>query len=523
MKKLFAIIVASAMVLGMAQCKKKEVIPYNNKAYIITLNVDGSRTHVNPLTGSVTFEDGDEIIVANSGKYVGTLTYSGGCFGGTITGANDSDYLHFYHLGNRDAGALTEGSSTSCSVSIADQTVSIPVISYGVSTMQFSEELLTYTARLENRCALVKFDVTSASEYAGVCIKGMRNKVTVNFSDASFAFTEDNDGKITLPTGSGERWAVLLPQPATPVGEEGSAFSGMFTGTRGYVPEIKADDYLPEGVAVTVETERLPEGALSGAFTINEDGKQVHFAKGNLTYSKNLKNWSFFENQYMRSYKNDLMVGQDYINYSTVEHFGWGCSGFKHGAVNYKPLQTFNNDSYYYAYGDVNKHLNDENCTADCSYNAIDNGGGAYKQWRMFTLAEIQYLLRTRDGAADKCSFATITTSDKSYVGLLILPDDWPDDYDFDYTPGVFNSYGENTYDLAKWTQMEADGALFLASNGRRNLHATVNVGKSGYYWTCDPYSDTEACCLFYSASQGLRDSWTYIRSNGMECRPMIE
>lgn len=518
------VLVAAILLLGMTQCKKndRDVIPYNNKAYNIKLDVGNSKTDVNTVNGKVTFEDGDEIVVANNGKYVGTLTYDGDAFSGTIVGANANDYLHFYHLGNKDTGTLTAGSSVGCTVSIADQTVDIPVISCGVSTMMFSEDLITYTARLHNKCALVKFDVSSGSDYAGVCIKGMRNTVSVNFADDSFTFSEVNDGKITLPTGSGERWAVLLPQPEMAAGEFGSAFAGMYSGIRGSVPEIIEGECFSGGVTVTVETEKLPDGALPGLFTVNANGKQVHFSKGNLLYDKNTGEWRFFEEQYLRSYPRDLMVGQDYINYSTVEHFGWGCSGFNHGSVNYKPWQTINVDSYYYAYGDSSKNLNDGNGTADCGYTVIENGGKAYKQWRTFTLAELHYILKYRDGAAEKSSYATITTSGSDYIGLLLLPDNWVAPDGFSFTPGIFNNFTVNTYDVSMWSKMEEAGALFIACNGRRNLHATSNPGKSSYYWTCDSYSADMAYCIFFSVSS-FNDARTYNKSAGMAVRLMTE
>ena len=94
------VLVAAILLLGMTQCKKndRDVIPYNNKAYNIKLDVGNTKTDVNTVNGKVTFEDGDEIVVANNGKYVGTLTYDGDAFSGTIVGANANDYLHFYHL-----------------------------------------------------------------------------------------------------------------------------------------------------------------------------------------------------------------------------------------------------------------------------------------------------------------------------------------------------------------------------------------------------------------------------------------
>ncbi len=75
------------------------------------------------------FEQGDVVYVGNGQKYVGTLTYKGSTFKGNLTGLIPGDPLYFYFLGNKDAGTLTPGSSTTCSVDISDQTQKLPVIS----------------------------------------------------------------------------------------------------------------------------------------------------------------------------------------------------------------------------------------------------------------------------------------------------------------------------------------------------------------------------------------------------------
>ena len=172
-----AALVTLTLLLGLTQCKKKsyDVIPYENKAVNITLSPDAvTRSDVNPDNGTVTFVDGDEILVANNGCYVGRLVFDDGVFTGTITNPQTTDYLHFFHLGNKDCGTLTEGSSQSCSVSISDQIGGLPVISSGCSNEMYSTDITNYTARLYNRCALVRFDVDNYSESAATCISPRR-------------------------------------------------------------------------------------------------------------------------------------------------------------------------------------------------------------------------------------------------------------------------------------------------------------------------------------------------------------
>ena len=89
-------IVVAALLLGMTQCKKYDTIMYDSNSVKITLDVEGDvKLGVNPETGAVTFEDGDEIIVANNGLFIGRLTYDEGIFSGTVLNPSTDDYLHF--------------------------------------------------------------------------------------------------------------------------------------------------------------------------------------------------------------------------------------------------------------------------------------------------------------------------------------------------------------------------------------------------------------------------------------------
>lgn len=259
MKRISTIVMALTLVLGLSQCKKNDQnnVENQNDPVTITLNVsgnNGSKVIVNPATGTVDFENNDQIIVASGGKYVGTLTYNGSLFTGAISNATEGYPLQFYFLGNlTPTETLTAGITESCSVIISDQTEHLPVISAAPSNENYTASTTDYTAHLLNKCALVKFNVTTASE-AATCVTGFNNKVTVNFSENTLTNSQESNGVVTLPAGNGEKWAILLPNEALESGESGSAYSvdRVYTGTRGAVPAISNNMYLTMGIEVEI-------------------------------------------------------------------------------------------------------------------------------------------------------------------------------------------------------------------------------------------------------------------------------
>ena len=242
MKRLGMIVMAGLLVLGLAQCKKEQTNNTQSEGNVvrITLNVgpstgsgtnNGSRVNVDPdADDQVTFASGDQIVVASNGAVVGTLTHDGTYFRGEITDATEGQRLYFYFLGNKQ-GMVANG-TTSCTVNISDQTTEagLPVISMGKSNETYPSSDSSYSARLYNKCSLMKFNVTTPST-AAICITGMNNTVTVDFSnptDEGFTYGKDGDGLITMPGVTSENdttWAIVLPQAALAEGEDGSVYT----------------------------------------------------------------------------------------------------------------------------------------------------------------------------------------------------------------------------------------------------------------------------------------------------------
>ena len=140
MKKISIIFFVLSMFVTMTQCKKDlQVVPiYNTESVYINVDVNnGSKVNVNTGDGNVTFEKYDVLYVISEGKYVGTLNHDGVQFQGEITGAVADKPLYFYFFGNQHIENLESGNSTSCVVSIEDQTKGLPVISCGMSDQVF--------------------------------------------------------------------------------------------------------------------------------------------------------------------------------------------------------------------------------------------------------------------------------------------------------------------------------------------------------------------------------------------------
>ena len=503
MKKISTIVMALVLVLSLSQCKKNEQnnAENQNDSVTITLNVsgnNGSRVIVNSATGTVDFENNDQIIVASGGKYVGTLTYNGSLFTGAISNATEDYPLQFYFLGNvTPAETLTSGVTESCSVVISDQMEHLPVISAASSNENYTASTTDYTAHLLNKCALVKFNVTTASE-AAICVTGFNNKVTVNFGEHSFTYSKTGGGCINLGTGNGEKWAILLPQEAVEFGETGSAYSedGAYIGTRGAVPAIMENGYLTTGIAITVNTladEVAPIGAINGKFSINNNGDQVYFSQGNLMYNKLTGEWSFMEHQYDQIPSHQIEFGENYSNYDTVTLFDWGTSGYNHGADYYQPWITIGGS--HYAYGQWNANLYDQTGMADWGYNAIANGGNQENQWRTLTQYEWSHIMNNRSGIR----FAKATVNDVS--GVILLPDGWNEAIFALNDANLGNApFMTNIISLEDWTILENHGAVFLPVTGYRFASMNYDLW-TGHYWLADYYNSSEAQFIYFNGS----------------------
>ena len=544
MNKINIIVMALAFLAALTQCKKEQVTPANDsKAVAITLDIKtdgGTKVDVNTGTGAVTYQSGDVVYVASGGKYIGTLTHNGTRFSGTIDSPVEGEPLHFFFLGNvTPAETLTTGTTQTCSVVISDQTERLPVIEYAPSDQNYTAGMSNFSAFLLNKCALVKFNVTTSSS-AATCITGFNNKVMVDFSSNTLTPSKEGTGIIKLAAGSGEKWAILLPQNAMAAGAAGSAYSadGVCTGTHGAVPAITDNGYLTSGIDVTVTLNPggVPTGAICGKFTINYNGDQVYFSQGNLQYigSAATPYWKFADHQWdylgttTGQYSSDQNVDRDL--------FGWGTSGY-HDAndpynVNYQPWSTSttyldNSWNIYNVYGygpSINMtdpYLMGTSANYDWGVNnPISNGGNNANLWRTLSVHEVGWVFFYRSTASN-IRFAKANVNGVN--GVILLPDDWNvSTYNLNDTDDGSAGFDSNIISVSQWSALEQAGAVFLPAAGDRRGVSAFNGwygAPCGFYWLreCvdndgafdyDPGLDPEASLAFYFYEEEIGADW---------------
>lgn len=517
-------VLACVLTFCLAQCKKEQPENQNPEGNTIHISVrvgnGSSKANVDPTNGKITFTNGDVLYVGYNKAYVGSLSYNSvdHCFSGSLDNnkliESESQPLHFYYLGNQYI-AYPTFTSEQCTVDIGNQKLNesgyYPVISYGTSTNDFSSGTTSYTTTLYNKCALVKFNVSSSSTSA-TRIMGMNNLVTVNFVENTISYSQKGNGAITLSAGDGEKWAILLPQEAMEAGGLGSTCSedGWYKGTRGAIPAIENNGYLTNGISVEINTEvEVPEGALHGMFSINSDGDKVFFSKGNLQYigSASTPYWKFADSQ--RTYLGDHGQGSTATNVDR-DLFGWGTSGYNHGAVCYQPWSTSQTNSEYYVYGQPINNLYDQTGMADWGVNPISNGGNIPNQWRTLTKEEWYYVLNSRRTASG-IRWAKARVNDVH--GIIIVPDDWNTSYGSLSSPNNSNLYYENNPISAEYweSNFEPHGAVFLPAAGYR-IGASISGISSGsylglgWYWSAS-YSDSDKAhlLLFGNSTLGVQ------------------
>ena len=248
-------------------------------------------------------------------------------------------------------------------------------------------------------------------------------------------------------------------------------------------------------VAHFIANQTWSNGVLPGTFSVS-DMKQVHFSQGNLQYQASANVWRFADNQW--DYIGEANSNISQTNSGWIDLFGWGTSGFNHGAVCYEPWSISQNDGGdYYAYGDPVSNLYDQTGQADWGYNAINNGGNTTNNWCTLSKQEWQYVLETRSTASG-IRFAKAQVNNVN--GIILLPDDWMVNiYHLNNPNDGGANYSSNIIPVSQWMALETFGVVFVPAAGYRDGVSVSSVGSDGYYWSSSVGSNCYGLCSYYA------------------------
>ena len=333
-------------------------------------------------------------------------------------------------------------------------------------------------------------------------------------------FTGSNGNSIFLPAAGYRRGSNF---------NDADSYGSYFSSSLGSESGVPCCGYFSSSGCICYYTNRefgrsvrpvrsannTPIGALNGIFSVS-DSRQVCFSKGNLQYQASTNTWRFAEHQWDCLRFENTNISSSYDGW--IDLFGWGTSGYDHGAVCYQPWSTSYSSSDYYAYGSSEYNLYDQTGQADWGYNAISNGGNTENQWRTLTSDEWSYLFFNRDTPSG-IRFAKAIVNDVE--GLVVLPDNWDASYyDLIETNNISANYSTNIITENDWASvLEPHGVLFLPAGSYRggtSVESYYNPFK-GYYWASSCSNEWSAGNVEFNNTQlfvGNR-----YRANGLSVR----
>ena len=279
---------------------------------------------------------------------------------------------------------------------------------------------------------------------------------------------------------------------------------------RAYAKNRKGVSYGETLSFTTMEKLEPPLGASNGVYSVAE-GHQVWIAVCNLMYRASTKTWGFTENGYDYFGNDNTDIAEDYDGW--IDLFGWGTSGYDHGAVCYQPWSSNSNPDYYYAYGDEQAQLYDHTGQADWGYRDFLLEGEEGK-WRTLKHDEWDYLLNLRSTPS---GIRYAKAQVHGVNGLILLPDSWSSSvYYLNNVNQPQASFSSNMINNGWDFFLESNGAVFLPAAGYREEDRVDYIGSRGFYYTSE-CSGARAFCLYFDYTDvGLM---TMSRNRGLSVR----
>ena len=245
------------------------------------------------------------------------------------------------------------------------------------------------------------------------------------------------------------------------------------------------------------------DDVVPGKFTINADGDQVQFARGNLqaigTGNPSSWTWRIAENQWdyagKENNRNNILLKPNSAGFpgAVYDLFGWST------------------DQTYYG-------LNLSTSNSDYSGEFVDWGNLMGEGWRTLTYDEWEYIWNRRENARALRGIATFSDGLSNYTnGYIFLPDD-ADYKELGFNPGTKDWDDNRLHFDSKVLQA---GAVFLPAAGESGVIMVndVPVGRDVYlipstchYWASTPYGEEYASALYITKEHGqvdkINDRW---------------
>ncbi len=557
------LLMALVLLLGMTQCKKREMIAEATHKVFITVDVDCNTAKTGFIPGangdgSFVWTDGvtEYIEVGHSyvGGHVGTLMGTGNgtettTFSGTLSLTHDmkkDEILYFFYLGTTDEPREGIGESLT-TLHITDQygaKADVTKYHWAIGSDTCAENgQHTYSAMLKPAMSILSVNLTGfGDETIRMYGDDVYSIATIDYANGTIVGKEVKGG-INLGT-QGEKYIALIPSSA-------SSTTVKFASATKYADMnfncgIKAGKFYSNGgspLPVEAQSAAEPGGALPGLFSV-ASGKRVKFSQGNLQYQASTDTWRFADHQYDFIGAANSNVSSTYDGW--IDLFGWGTSGYHNNRdrynIYYYPYSTgsitgaaFNCNGYgptnagtgnYEEY--TQPDLDFTGVSADYDWgihNAIEHGGNTPGKWRTLTHDEWLWLLGPdRDTViggtitpgincrethsndiGDNARFAAAYLFG-THHGIIIFPDD------YDHPDGVavpkginkykMTSWNDNQYNVTDWGLMESAGCVFLPAAGYRSSGTTTSFPNArGVYWasTHSPSSTTSAACSYFA------------------------
>ena len=389
----------------------------------------------------------------------------------------------YYYAYLVDYGSKTDWQSETYTFSTAEEEINIPM----VVTVEVSGVTTTSASCL---CQVAHNGGAEVTE-RGACWSTSHNP---DVSDNLFA-NGNGCGEYTVDLGD------LVPNTTYYV--------------RAYAKNRRGIGYGEELSFTTRESLEPPTACIDGLFSVGAD-KQVWFSQGNLVYNASNRIWGFAEMQYHYVGSDNAYIAEGYDGW--IDLFGWGTSGYDHGAVCYQPWSTDMDFAMYYAYGSMDYHLCDQTGQADWGYGvATGNGDELTHPWRTLTIEEWEYLLHER---ATTSGVRFVKAQVNGVNGVLLLPDDWSasvyalNNMNQEQASFASNVVSKDSFDL----YLEPNGAVFLPTAGRRNGTEVGEVSSAGYYWSATASGPRYSSVVMFD-SDFLDVDVTLSRSKGLSVR----